>query len=153
MTSQPDPFNLQRFVDAQNRAMEAVCRELRAGRKSSHWMWFVFPQISGLGFSPTADFYAIHSLAEARAFLAHPILGARLRECAGLVNAIDGRDLLEIFGDPDRLKFRSCMTLFASVASEEAVFSQALQKYCGGEGDLLTRGKISELLAEGRKSD
>ncbi len=153
MTPQPNPFNLRRFIDAQDQAMEAVRRELRAGRKSSHWMWFVFPQISGLGFSPTADFFAIHSLAEARAFLAHPVLGARLRECAGLVNAIQGRDLLQIFGDPDRLKFRSCMTLFAAVAPEQAVFSQALQKYCGGEGDPLTLRKISALLAGGRKSD
>jgi uncharacterized protein (DUF1810 family) len=153
MTSQPDPFNLQRFIDAQDKAMEAVRRELRAGRKSSHWMWFVFPQVAGLGFSPTADFYAIHSLAEARAFLAHPVLGARLRECAGLVNAIEGRDLQQIFGDPDRMKFRSCVTLFVSVAPEEAVFSQALKKYCGGEGDPLTSGKISALLADGRKSD
>ncbi|MGO9432486.1 DUF1810 domain-containing protein [Rhodoblastus sp.] len=150
---QPDPFNLQRFVDAQDKAMEAVRRELRSGRKISHWMWFVFPQISGLGFSRTADFYALHSLAEARAFLAHPVLGSRLRDCAGLVNAIQGGDLMSIFGDPDRLKFRSCMTLFATVAPGEAVFSQALQKYCGGVGDPLTLAKISAMLADGRKSD
>ncbi len=148
-----DSFNLQRFVDAQDKAMEAVRRELRDGRKSSHWMWFIFPQIAGLGFSSTADFYAIHSLDEARAFLAHPVLGGRLRDCAGLVNAIQDRDLLQIFGDPDRLKFRSSMTLFAAVAPEEAVFSQALQKYCGGEGDPLTLRIISTLLAGRRKSD
>jgi uncharacterized protein (DUF1810 family) len=126
MTPQDDPFNLRRFVEAQDKAMDAVRRELRAGRKSSHWMWFVFPQIAGLGFSPTADFYAIHSLAEARAFLAHPVLGARLRECAELVNACGSGDLMRIFGDPDRLKFRSCMTLFAAVAPSEPVFALAL---------------------------
>ncbi len=115
--------------------IDAVRAELRAGRKSSHWMWFVFPQIAGLGVTPTADFYAIHSLDEARAFLAHPVLGPRLRQCADLVNAIEGRELMQIFGDPDRLKFRSSMTLFALAAPEESIFAEALRKYCGGEGD------------------
>ena len=143
MPPQDDPFNLRRFIDAQDKAMASVRRELRGGRKSSHWMWFVFPQFAGLGLSPTADFYAVHSLDEARAFLAHPILGAHLRECAGLVNAIEGRDLMQIFGDPDRLKFRSCMTLFSVVSPQDEVFAQALRKYCGGKGDPLTLAKIS----------
>jgi uncharacterized protein (DUF1810 family) len=147
-----DPFNLRRFLEAQDKSMDAVRRELRSERKTSHWMWFVFPQIAGLGFSSTADFYAIHSLAEARAFLAHPVLGARLRECAALVNAIESRDLTAIFGDPDRLKFRSCMTLFAEVAPSEPVFARALQKYCGGQIDPLTLARISPLLAGELKS-
>ncbi|WP_294534042.1 DUF1810 domain-containing protein [uncultured Rhodoblastus sp.] len=150
---QDDPFNLRRFVEAQARTMDAVRRELRAGRKNSHWMWFVFPQFTGLGFSPTADFYAIHSLAEARAFLAHPVLGARLRECADLVNACESRDLMRIFGDPDWLKFRSCMTLFAMVAPSEAAFAVALREFCGGESDPLTLARLSPLLAAERKSD
>lgn len=152
-TARNDPFNLRRFVEAQDKAMDAVRRELRAGRKTSHWMWFVFPQIAGLGFSPTADFYAIHSLAEARAFVAHPVLGARLRECVGLVNACESGDLMRIFGDPDRLKFRSCITLFAAVAPSETVFALALRKYCGGEGDPLTLARVSAQLAAEPKSD
>ena len=150
--SPQDPFHLHRFLDAQERVIDAVRAELRAGRKDSHWMWFVFPQIAGLGVTPTADFYAIHSLDEARAFLAHPVLGPRLRECAGLVNAIEGRDLKQIFGDPDRLKFRSCMTLFALAAPEEAVFAEALRKYCGGQGDPLTLARLAPSLADRQKS-
>jgi uncharacterized protein (DUF1810 family) len=150
---QHDPFDLRRFVEAQDKVMDAVRQELRAGRKASHWMWFVFPQIAGLGFSPTADFYAIHSLAEARAFLAHPVLGDRLRECVALVNAHPTSDLMQVFGDPDRLKFRSCVTLFAWVAPSEPVFALALQKFCGGESDPLTLARISPLLARERKSD
>ena len=140
---QDDPFNLQRFVDAQDQVIDDVRAELRSGRKSSHWIWFVFPQIEGLGDSPTAAFYAIASLAEAEAFLAHPVLGARLRECAGLVNAVEGRTLKEIFGETDALKFRSSMTLFDLVATEDLVFSQALQKYCGGKGDAATLARLS----------
>ncbi len=152
MAPNPDPFNLQRYVEAQDKVMESVRRELRAGRKDSHWMWFVFPHLAGLGFSPPADFYAIHSLEEARAFLAHPVLGPRLRECAGLVNQIEGRGVAQIFGDPDRLKFRSCMTLFSALAPQERAFSDALRKYCGGEGDPLTLARISSALADRPKS-
>jgi len=140
---QDDPFNLQRFVDAQNKVIDDVRAELRSGRKTSHWIWFVFPQIEGLGASPMAAFYAIASLAEAEAFLIHPVLGARLRECAGLVNAVEGRTLKEIFGDPDAMKFRSSMTLFDLVATEDKVFNLALQKYCGGKGDPATLMRLS----------
>ena len=140
---QDDPFNLQRFVDAQSKIIDDVRAELRSGRKSSHWIWFVFPQIEGLGVSPTAAFYAIASLAEAEAFLIHPVLGARLRDCAGLVNAIEGRTLKEIFGETDALKFRSSMTLFDVVATEDTVFGEALRKYCGGKGDPATLARLS----------
>jgi uncharacterized protein (DUF1810 family) len=130
--AQDDPFDLQRFVAAQDGVYETVREELRAGRKRSHWMWFVFPQGAGLGVSAMAQLYAIGSMDEARAYLAHPALGPRLRECAELVNRIEGRTLLEIFGDPDRLKFCSCMDLFARAAPGEKVFTRALAKYCDG---------------------
>ncbi len=148
-----DASGLQRFLDAQAGVIDAVRQELRAGRKTSHWMWFVFPQLAGLGVSPTAAFYALRSLDEARDFLAHPVLGARLRECAGVVNALDGGDLRAIFGDPDRLKFRSCMTLFALAAPEEGVFVEALRKYCGGEGDPRTIALLQDTLADRQNSD
>ena len=130
-----DPFELQRFVDAQDGTYDRALGELRRGRKASHWMWFVFPQFSGLGFSPMAQRYAIGSLAEARAYLAHPVLGARLREAAAAVNATEGRTAHEIFGAPDDLKFRSSMTLFREAAPDEAVFGEALSRYYGGEPD------------------
>ena len=116
--------------------------ELRAGRKSSHWMWFVFPQIEGLGHSPTAQRFAIASRAEAESYLRHPILGARLRECTQLVNAVVGRSIEEIFGYPDHLKFRSCMTLFAHATTDNEVFLEALRKYFGGEDDPLTVDRL-----------
>jgi len=137
-----DPFNLQRFVDAQRDEYEDVCAELRAGRKRSHWMWFIFPQMKGLGVSSTANWFGISSLGEAQAYLWHPVLGARLRECTELVNLIEGRSLREIFGSPDDLKFRSCMTLFAHAAGENRVFLDALRKYCGGEFDPATLGLL-----------
>jgi uncharacterized protein (DUF1810 family) len=129
--------NLQRFIEAQAALYPQVLAELRAGRKTSHWMWFVFPQLQGLGVSPTARFYALGGLEEARGYLAHPLLGARLLECTHLVNAVSGRTLHEIFGTPDDLKFRSCMTLFAaaSAQAEGQPFRQALAKYCAGVGD------------------
>ncbi|TLY64180.1 MAG: DUF1810 domain-containing protein [Gammaproteobacteria bacterium] len=151
-----DPFSLQRFADAQEGVFAEVCAELAAGRKESHWMWFVFPQLKGLGSSATARHYAIGSLEEARAYLAHPVLGPRLRECTGLVNRIEGRSVEAIFGYPDHLKFRSCMTLFARAAEtvtgavgahapgharsadETQPFREALEKYFAGEGDALT---------------
>jgi uncharacterized protein (DUF1810 family) len=137
-----DPFDLQRFVAAQDGVYENVRAELRIGRKRSHWMWFVFPQFKGLGFSPMAQFYAIGSLDEARAFLAHSILGPRLREGVNLVNQIDGKSLFDIFGDPDQMKFCSSMTLFERAAPEEPAFSRALDKYCGGRRDPLTLEKL-----------
>lgn len=143
-----DAFNLQRFVDAQADVFDRVEAELRAGRKRSHWMWFIFPQLAGLGFSQMAQFYALESLEEARAYLAHPILGPRLRACAKWVCAVEGRGLGEIFGAPDDAKFRSSMTLFAQAAPQEPIFAEALAKLCGGQPDPATL----ELLARARKS-
>ena len=138
----PDPHNLQRFLSAQAPVIEQVRGELRAGRKRSHWMWFVFPQIAGLGHSATAQHFAIASLEEARAYLAHDILGARLKECAALVIAVEGRSVEQIFDTPDDLKFHSSMTLFARAAPREQVFKDALQKYFGGEEDRATLERI-----------
>lgn len=126
--------DLQRFIDAQARVIDRVRAELKAGAKQSHWMWFVFPQIKGLGHSETARRYAIHSLAEACAYLAHPVLGPRLRECTRLVLAANKHAIGDIFSYPDDLKFRSSMTLFAH-ASNEPVFREALAKYFGDEED------------------
>ena len=142
MMSQADPFNLQRFVDAQDRCYQQVCGELRSGRKSSHWMWFIFPQWKGLGQSPTANFYAIASRSEAQAYLEHPILGRRLIECTQLVNSVEDRTVEGIFGNPDNLKFRSSMTLFANVASENTIFLEALKKYFDAKPD----GRTLDLL-------
>lgn len=133
-----DPFDLQRFVDAQEGVIDRVRAELKAGHKRSHWMWFVFPQIAGLGFSAMAQRYAIGSLAEARAFLDHPVLGARLRDCTDLVLAVAGDDAHAIFGAPDDLKFRSSMTLFAQAAADEPRFAAALAKFQRGVGDCQT---------------
>lgn len=137
-----DPYDLARFIAAQEPVYAQVTAELAAGRKRSHWMWFVFPQLQGLGASAMAQRYAIRSLEEATAYLAHPILGRRLRECAGLVNAVDGRSAREIFGRPDDLKFHSAMTLFAKAAPQEPLFALALQKYFAGAADPLTLGKL-----------
>jgi uncharacterized protein (DUF1810 family) len=130
-----DPFDLQRFVEAQERNYDDALAELKAGRKTSHWMWYVFPQIAGLGSSAMAKAYALGSLAEAKAYLAHPLLGSRLRDCVTAVNAVSGRTAHEIFGSPDDLKFRSSLTLFAEAAPEEPLFRQALAAYFAGEAD------------------
>ncbi|MBC7685308.1 MAG: DUF1810 domain-containing protein [Bdellovibrionales bacterium] len=135
--------NLEKFVAAQAPLYESVLAELRAGRKRTHWMWFVFPQIAGLGRSATARHYALASLAEAKAYLAHALLGERLRQCCALVLAVEGRSAHEVFGDPDELKFRSCLTLFASAAPGEAVFAQCLEKYFGGLPDAGTLALIA----------
>jgi uncharacterized protein (DUF1810 family) len=140
--SDGDPFDLQRFVAAQAPVIERVRAELRAGRKRSHWMWFVFPQIAGLGSSAMAQRYAIASPDEARAYLAHPVLGRRLRDCTQLVLQVDGRTVHEIFGAPDDLKFHSSMTLFARVEPEETVFAQALSRYFDGEWDKATLTRL-----------
>ena len=137
-----DPYNLQRFVYAQNLRIEDVLAELRDGGKRSHWMWFIFPQIKGLGHSPAEQKFAISSREEAEAYLGHCILGPRLRECTRLVNLMEGRSIGEIFGYPDDLKFRSCMTLFANVARDGQIFIDALEKYCGGEFDPLTLERL-----------
>ena len=134
-----DPFNLQRFIDAQQGVFESALRELRRGRKTSHWMWFIFPQIEGLGYSATARHYAIRNGAEARQYLDHPVLGPRLRECAEALLALEGRSADEIFGYPDELKLRSSMTLFARVSAPGSVFARVLDKYYDGVGDDKTR--------------
>ena len=137
-----DQYELKRFVDAQEGVYEQACAELRAGRKRSHWMWFVFPQIRGLGSSPTAVRFAISGMEEARAYLEHPVLGPRLRECTGIVVGVEGRSVEEIFGYPDDLKFHSSMTLFAKAAEEAGMFGEALEKYFGGEMDRGTLERI-----------
>ncbi|NWG73944.1 MAG: DUF1810 domain-containing protein [Rubrivivax sp.] len=133
-----DAFDLQRFVDAQAPVIERVRAELAAGRKTSHWMWFVFPQLRGLGRSATAVHYGIASLAEAQAYLRHPVLGPRLRECAALVLATRGRSAHDIFGSPDDLKLRSSMTLFAHAAPDEPLFRRVLERFWDGEEDATT---------------
>ncbi|MCV7102034.1 DUF1810 domain-containing protein [Mycobacterium palustre] len=133
-----DPFDLKRFVDAQSPVYGNVVDELRRGRKRSHWMWFVFPQLRGLGSSPTAERYGIASLDEARAYLRHEVLGPRLRECTRLVNQVRGRSAAAIFGSPDDLKLRSSMTLFARATDDNEDFLELLDKYYGGRQDELT---------------
>ena len=133
-----DRFDLQRFVEAQDRVYETVLEELRAGRKRSHWIWFIFPQLQGLGRSPTAIRYGITSLAEARAYLDHDVLGPRLRECARLVAGIQGSSAEDIFGWPDNLKVCSSMTLFARATDDNADFRAVLDKFYDGVEDALT---------------
>lgn len=144
-----DPFDLDRFVQAQNPAFAAVQAELARGRKQTHWMWFVFPQVVGLGFSAMSQRYAIGSQAEAAAYLAHPVLGPRLIQCTRLVLAVDGRTINAILGAPDDSKFRSSMTLFDAV-SDQAVFDEALAKYFAGERDDATLEILASL---DRKAD
>ena len=137
-------YNLHRFLDAQERVYDTILNELRAGRKSSHWIWFIFPQIAGLGHSSMAQRFAIGSLDEAKAYLQHPVLGTRLRECTQLVLDVDGRSAEEIFGYPDHLKFRSCMTLFLTAATDNALFKNALLKYFDGKPDQLTLDLLAQ---------
>jgi uncharacterized protein (DUF1810 family) len=132
-----DPYHLQRFVDAQASCFVQVHSELAAGQKRTHWMWFVFPQMRGLGSSPMASRFGISGLDEAKAYLVHPVLGDRLRECTSLVNAVEGRSIEEIFGYPDDLKFHSSVTLFAQAGNDE-VFVTALRKYFNGAPDQAT---------------
>jgi uncharacterized protein (DUF1810 family) len=137
-----DRHHLQRFLDAQQSVYAQVLSELQAGEKRTHWMWFVFPQLQGLGHSAMAQRYAISSLAEATAYRNHPVLGARLRECTRLVNQVAGRAVHEIFGSPDDFKFRSSMTLFTRATPDNAEFVAALAKYFGGQED---RGTVEIL--------
>lgn len=139
-----DPFDLARFVSAQQTTYDIALGELQCGKKDSHWMWFIFPQLRSLGYSETARRYGITSLDEARAYLAHPTLGRRLRTVCETTLAIDGRSASQIFGDPDDLKLRSCATLFAQVAEAESVFHRVIEQYFGGEFDARTL----ELLAD-----
>jgi uncharacterized protein (DUF1810 family) len=142
MASAADPFDLKRFVDAQAPVYRSVVDELRGGRKRGHWMWFVFPQLRGLGSSPMADRYGIASLEEARAYLRHDPLGPRLHECAQLVNDVRGRSIAQIFGSPDDLKLRSSMTLFARAAEDNEDFVALLDRYYDGEEDQLTVARL-----------
>lgn len=140
--SSDDPYDLNRFVRAQASDYERALSEIRSGRKRTHWMWYIFPQIDGLAFSSTSKVYAIKSVEEAKAYLEHPILGPRLRECAEAVIGVEGRSATEIFGSPDDLKLRSCATLFACVSPPGSAFDRLLEKYYRGERD----GKTLQLL-------
>ena len=142
MTSNNDSFNLQRFVEAQEPVFEDVKQELRSGQKRSHWMWYVFPQIAGLGRSEMSRRYAITSREEAEAYPSHSILGPRLRECTDLVNALDGRSANDVFGSPDDLKFRSSMILFEAVADDPELFETALEKYYDSDRDQKTLERL-----------
>jgi uncharacterized protein (DUF1810 family) len=133
-----DPYDLERFVEAQSRVMDSVRAELRSEYKRGHWMWFVFPQIKGLGMSETSRFYGIGSREEAAAYLKHPVLGPRLVECVRLVLGVSGRTSEQIFGEVDSLKFRSSMTLFAEVSVRETVFAEAIEKFFDGDKDAAT---------------
>ena len=139
-----DPYHLQRFVAAQDAGgtYDHAAAELRTGRKTSHWMWFIFPQIAGLGYSPASRMYAITSLEEARAYLAHPVLGARLIECATILTGLTGRTAEQILGEVDALKLRSSITLFMHAALREPVFRQVLDQFFGGEPDSATENRI-----------
>jgi uncharacterized protein (DUF1810 family) len=133
-----DPFDLDRFVQAQAHIYDQALSEIQSGRKRSHWMWFIFPQIQGLGFSATSIHFAIKNTYEAKAYLDHPILGPRLRECAGAAAAVDGKSAREIFGSPDDLKLRSSATLFAHVSPPDSVFHHLLTKFFHGQPDSKT---------------
>jgi uncharacterized protein (DUF1810 family) len=142
MGSATDRFDLKRFVEAQARVYPSVVEELRSGRKRSHWMWFIFPQLRGLGSSPMAARFGISSLEEAREYLRHDVLGPRLRECTRLVNQVQGRSISEIFGSPDDLKLCSSMTLFARATDDNQDFAELLDKYYGGQQDPLTLKRL-----------
>jgi uncharacterized protein (DUF1810 family) len=141
-----DPFDLDRFVAAQDAggSYQHAVAELRNGRKTSHWMWYVFPQLAGLGQSPTSRFYAISSVDEASAYLAHPVLGPRLRECAEILTGLSGRTAEQIFGGIDAMKLRSAMTLFRRADQDDAVFGRVLDEYFGGVSDPVTERLLSQ---------
>jgi uncharacterized protein (DUF1810 family) len=147
----PAPHDLDRFVQAQGGVYEQALAEIRAGRKRSHWMWFVFPQFAGLGFSSTSQRYAIESRDEAEAYLAHPVLGPRLCECAQAILDVEGRSAQEIFGSPDDLKLRSSATLFAAVGPPGSVFERLLEKYFGNERDRRTLELLARAPDGGRR--
>jgi uncharacterized protein (DUF1810 family) len=143
--SRPDPFNLQRFVEAQRGVYEQALAEIAAGRKRSHWMWFIFPQIAGLGSSPMSVRYAINSRAEARAYLDHDVLGPRLIECTEAVLALESGSATDVFGYPDDLKLKSSATLFAAVSAPGSVFERVLEKWFAGEPDRKTLSVLAAL--------
>ena len=149
MPNSTDPYNLSRFVHAQRNDYAQALSELRAGRKRSHWIWYIFPQIEGLAFSSTSKRYAIKSAEEARAYLDHPILGPRLLECAGALLRVEGRSATEILGSPDDMKLKSSATLFSSVLPAGSVFDRLLEKYFRGERD----SKTLQLLGAGGDGD
>ena len=136
--SKDDPFDLNRYVEAQASAYAAAIAELRSGRKRSHWIWYVLPQLRGLGQSEMSLRYGLRSLAEAKAYLAHPVLGHRLRECVGALNALPGGDAVAVLGGIDAIKLRSCLTVFAEASEQDSLFRQALDKYFGGQPDAAT---------------
>ncbi|KEA61778.1 hypothetical protein ADIMK_3925 [Marinobacterium lacunae] len=138
MSREADPYNLKRFLEAQERDYKVALWELKSGRKRSHWIWYVFPQIDGLGRSVMADRYAIKSLDEAKAYLDHPVLGARLNECVDAMLALEGRSARDILGMPDDMKVRSCATLFSAVAPEGSTFDKLLEKFYSGQKDTQT---------------
>ncbi|MBD2097073.1 DUF1810 domain-containing protein [Trichocoleus sp. FACHB-591] len=144
-----DPYDLNRFVQAQERDYERALSEVKNGRKRSHWMWYIFPQFDGLGFSATSKRYAIKSVAEAKAYLSHPTLGPRLIACAEAALSVEGRSVYEIFGSPDDMKLKSCATLFAYVSPEGSVFEQVLNKFFHGDRDQ----KTLDLLARSPQVD
>lgn len=144
-TESDDPFDLNRFINAQQSIYESVLSELKNGRKRTHWMWYIFPQLDGLGSSSTAKQYAIKSLEEARQYLKHPILGKRLLECSEATFAVDRRSVSDIFGYPDNLKLKSSMTLFACIAEQNSIFVRILDKYFNGERDALTLQLLEKL--------
>ena len=144
-----DPFDLNRFVFAQVDDYDRALAEITAGRKVSHWMWYIFPQFDGLGFSSTARRYAIKSAAEARAYLAHPVLGPRLPACAEAALAVPGKSAHEIFGSPDDMKLKSCATLFAAVSEKGSVFERLLGRFYGGERDDKTLGLLGKTTGAG----
>ena len=135
---------MQKFIEAQDAVYQQVLSELEAGRKLSHWMWFIFPQIQGLGRSSTAQYYAIKDAEQAQAYLKHPLLGARLRECAEILLRLKGKTAIDIFGDIDAVKLRSSMTLFSVVAGQDCVFARVLKKYFNAEPDALTLQILNE---------
>ena len=139
-----DPFNLQRFIDAQATDFPTALEELRSGSKRSHWMWYIFPQIEGLGFSTMSQRYAIRNLAEARAYLDHPVLGPRLVSCVEALLHLENRSAAEIFEFPDNRKLRSCATLFAAASAAGSPFHRLLEKYFEGEPDPATRQRLGE---------
>jgi len=145
METQLNPYHLERFVEAQEPIYTTALAELRNGQKRTHWMWYIFPQIEGLGFSVTSKYYALKNLDEARRYLAHPILGERLRECCNALLRVQGRTAYQIFGSPDDLKLKSCMTLFSEAAEEPEVFTEVLEEYFKGQKDQRTLDILAEL--------